>query len=95
MRIDNAQVDYLKTAIEKCLPDAEVYLFGSRVRDYLKGGDIDLLIIGSRQLTDQEKRDVKIGFYKNFEERKIDLVSFTKEDPAPFKQLALMEAKRL
>jgi len=39
----------------------------------------------------QEKRDIKISFYKKFGEQKIDLVSLKTGDPAPFKQLAESE----
>jgi predicted nucleotidyltransferase len=94
VRIDPVHAEYFKASIRRFLPDAELYLFGSRARDELKGGDIDLLVLGPRELSDQEKRDIKIGFYKAFGERKIDIVSFTKDDPAPFKQLALMEAEK-
>ena len=41
---------------------------------------VDILIIGDRKLTGQEKRDIKIAFYKQFGEQKIDLVSYTKAD---------------
>ncbi len=50
---------------------------------------------GGRELNDQEKREIKISFYKKFGEQKIDIVSFERNDPAPFKQLALLEAQRL
>lgn len=95
MRLDLSQREFIKSAILACLPDADVYLFGSRVCDQKKGGDIDILVIGGRALSDQEKREMKIAFYKVFGEQKIDIVSFQKNDPVPFKQLALMEAQRL
>ena len=70
MRLDPIHADFFKTAVKAYLPDAVVYLFGSRTKDHLRGGDIDLLVSGSRQLTDQEKRNVKIAFYKKSENRK-------------------------
>ena len=95
MRIESAHAEYFKEAVRQFIPDAELYLFGSRTRDDLKGGDIDILVIGLRELNDQEKRDIKIGFYKAFGERKIDIVSFEKNDPSPFKQIALIDAVTL
>ena len=92
MRIDPVYAEHFKASVRRFLPDADLYLFGSRAKDDLKGGDIDLLVLGPRELSDQEKREIKIGFYKAFGERKIDIVSFAKNDPAPFKQLALLEA---
>ena len=92
MRLDPDQAAFFKTAVRSFLPDAQVYLFGSRAQDDLRGGDIDLLVTGHRELSGQEKRDIKIAFYRRFGERRIDIVSFRKDDPAPFRQLALMEA---
>jgi predicted nucleotidyltransferase len=66
------------------LPDADVYLFGSRADDKLSGGDIDILVIGEKALTSQEKRNVNIAFYKKFREQKLDIVSFKKDEPSNF-----------
>ena len=55
MRMDPAQAEYFKASVRRFLPDAELYLFGSRAKDDLKGGDIDLLVLGPRELSDQEK----------------------------------------
>ena len=91
MRISNAQLSLLKENIRRFLPDAKIYLFGSRADSKKRGGDIDILIVGERILSLQEKRDIKISFYKKFGEQKIDLVSFETKDPAPFKQIAESE----
>lgn len=88
MRLSPEQSICLKEQIQRCLPSAKVYLFGSRVDNKKRGGDIDILIVGERVLSLQEKRDIKISFYKEFGEQKIDLVSFEIEDTAPFKQIA-------
>jgi len=77
------------------LPDATVYLIGSRTNDRLKGGDIDILVIANRQLTGQEKRNVKIAFYKKHGQRKIDIVSFKKGEKSTFKDLVLLESVAL
>ncbi len=95
MRVKKEHVAFLKQAIKKYLPDAEVYLIGSRVDDKLKGGDIDILVTGEKALSGQEKRNVKIAFYKKFGEQKIDIVSFKRDDPANFKELALIESVKL
>ena len=92
MRLDVDQAEFFKVAVRSLLPDGQVFLFGSRARDDLKGGDIDLLVTGHRELNGQEKRDIKIAFYKKFGEQRIDIVSFRKDDPAPFRQLAMMGA---
>ena len=95
MRVKNEQVAFLKQSIKKYLPDADLYLIGSRANDKLKGGDIDILVIGEKALTGQEKRNVKITFYKEFGEQKIDIVSFKRGEPSNFKELALIESVKL
>jgi len=95
LRLSQPKTDFLKKAITQYLPDASVYLFGSRTNDDQRGGDIDILIVGNRKLTDQEKRNIKIAFYKQFSEQKIDLVSYTNTDDANFKKIALMEGIKL
>jgi len=45
VRVKNEHVVFLKQSIKKYLPDADLYLIGSRENDKLKGGDIDILVI--------------------------------------------------
>ena len=95
MRVKKKQIEFLKRMVESVLPNASVFLFGSRVSDDLKGGDIDILILGERQLTRQEIRGIKIAFYKKFGEQKIDIVSFKREKYSTFKEIAMLEAVQI
>lgn len=52
---------------------ASIFLFGSRVYDEAKGGDIDILII-SEKIGFAEKIKIKTGIFKEIEEQKIDLI---------------------
>ena len=92
MRLKPQQAELLKQKIQAYLPDAQVYLFGSRVEDAQKGGDIDILVLADRPLSFQEKFVVKLAFYQRFGEQKIDIVSFTRSDEITFKQIALLNA---
>ncbi len=95
MRIKKKQSKFLKESIQEYLQGPSVYLIGSRAKDSLKGGDIDVLVIGDRQLTNQEKRNIKIAFYKEFGEQKIDLISFKHDDQSSFKDYALLDSVEL
>ena len=95
MRVKNEQAEFLKQAISRYLPDAAVYLIGSRANDKLKGGDIDILVIAEKELTGQDKRNIKLSFYKEFGEQKVDIVSIKKDEPSNFKELALLESVKL
>ena len=95
MRIKKLHTIFLKQLIQDYVPGSSVFLIGSRANDSLKGGDIDILVMGDRQLTGQEKRNVKIAFYKEFGEQKIDLVSFKSDDQSSFKDYALLDSVEL
>ena len=95
MRVKDKHVEFLKRSIKGFLPDAAVYLIGSRANDNLKGGDIDILVIGEKKLTGQEKRNIKLAFYKELGEQKIDIVSFKTDEPSNFKELALLDSVKL
>ena len=95
MRVNKQHTEFIKQSIIQYLPDAKVYLFGSRVHDDQKGGDIDILVIGEKELTGQDKRGIKIAFYKKFGEQKIDIVSIKKNEPSNFSELALLESVKL
>lgn len=92
MRVNISKIEFIKQSIKAYVPDAEIYLIGSRINDNLKGGDIDILVIGKTELSGQEKRNVKIAFYKKFGEQKLDIVSFTHDESSNFKELALLES---
>jgi predicted nucleotidyltransferase len=95
VRVNKIQAEFLKKSIKGYLPDAAVYLIGSRAKDKLKGGDIDILVIAEKELTGQDKRDIKLSFYKEFGEQKIDIVSFKRDESSTFKELALLESVKL
>jgi predicted nucleotidyltransferase len=45
MRLPEAERQAILNAVRSEDPDAVVYLFGSRVDDAARGGDIDLLVL--------------------------------------------------
>lgn len=89
MRVEKEKLQFIKKCVQKNIGTAAVYLFGSRTNNNKKGGDIDILVIGTRRLKLSEKIDIRIGFYKKFGEQKLDIVSFSKNENNSFKSLAL------
>ena len=57
----------------------KLYLFGSRVYDNKKGGDIDLLIETEELIDMQTQIKFLAAIYKNITQRKIDLLIKTPE----------------
>jgi predicted nucleotidyltransferase len=93
MRLSEYEVDVIKQSVYTIDPAASVYLFGSRVDDSQKGGDIDLLII-SKKIKPSDKIDLKAAIFKKLEEQKIDIV-VTEDIEKPFVKLALKQGVML
>ncbi|MEI8161996.1 MAG: nucleotidyltransferase domain-containing protein [Betaproteobacteria bacterium] len=74
-------------------PQADVYLFGSRVNDGARGGDIDLLVL-SRRIDLMAKLDILGNLHRRIGDRKIDLVVYPDLDQ-PFARIAVAEGIRL
>ena len=68
MRLDQTQKKALKIALQNLKIGDEVFLFGSRVDDAKRGGDIDLLIF-SQQPSFELSRKIIRDFFKHCEEK--------------------------
>jgi len=74
MRLSSYELEAIKNTFKSIFNTGEIYLFGSRVKNDLKGGDIDLYI----KTLDDNKVKKKIEFLVNLknkiDEQKIDVV---------------------
>lgn len=91
MRMKPQEIEVIKSIISKNLGEVEIYLFGSRVNDNAKGGDIDILIIGQAERNPKAMSRIRIELEEKLGEQKIDLVYQPKNQMTPFGQLAVME----
>jgi len=78
MRLSQKEVDFIKSKILEFIPDAEIYIFGSILKDTVKGGDIDIFIITKQtpdfitkstlkfELERRVYRPVDLVFHKDF-----------------------------
>jgi len=48
VRIKPKEQSIIRESIQALDPESAIYLFGSRVNDHAKGGDIDLLVISDK-----------------------------------------------
>ena len=95
MRISKEQIELLKKNILTLLPNAVIYLFGSRVDNNKKGGDVDIMVLSDRELGWKEKSLIKYRYFEKFGEQKIDIVSFLFNEKDPFKQITIEEGIKL
>jgi uncharacterized protein len=88
MRLSENEKEIIKKTILAFDEESKVYLFGSRVDDTKKGGDIDLLIFSSK-ISYEDIRKIKGLLWEKIGEQKIDIVLADEADP--FVKIALRE----
>lgn len=90
MRLDALEKEALRFALNDF--KGEVYLFGSRLDETKKGGDIDVLLIPKKKVNPLRlSLKIQARFFSKCEE-KIDVVAY---QDTPFCREILKNAKRL
>lgn len=89
MRLNQYEIQSIKDVVYSLDSNARIYLFGSRVDDDKRGGDIDLLIM-SEKLTGRNVRKVRLALYDRIGEQKIDII-IASDLRKPFTRLAVEE----
>lgn len=77
MRITEGQAQSIKDIVASLIdPGVEVWLFGSRVDDYAKGGDIDILVVSKHDIDELVFVAAKISTQVSrlFHGRKTDVI---------------------
>ena len=73
MRLTKTQISTIKSIIQSYDKDAEIRLFGSRVDDTKRGGDIDLIVV-SHKLKYGDKLLIRSELKEHLGDRKIDII---------------------
>ncbi|MBL0687803.1 MAG: nucleotidyltransferase domain-containing protein [Sulfurospirillum sp.] len=89
MRLTQYEIVSIKKTFLEVFKHGSIYLFGSRVDDTKKGGDIDLFIVLNYKLSidnilDKRKK-FKISLYDKIGEQKIDVI-IAKDKTRPIEQ---------
>jgi predicted nucleotidyltransferase len=93
MRLSEEEIG-VKDSVERLDREAELYLFGSRLDDRARGGDIALLI-RSQKLGRKELRRIRLDFFARFGEQKLDLILDDGHNDDPFIRLVNPEIQKL
>lgn len=71
------------------------YLFGSRVDDAKKGGDIDIIVLSESKIHHTEIFKMKMEFCSKFGAQKLDIINLEFDNTTEFKKHVLSYAKLL
>ena len=93
MRLSNSEIKVIRSVIAKYDNAAKVRLFGSRVDDNKRGGDIDLLVF-SNKLRFEENIKIKAKLKELLGDQKIDII-IAKDRSNPFVDLVYDESIRI
>ncbi len=93
MRLTPTEHQAISHAIHQVDAEALIYLYGSRVDDHARGGDIDLLVLSSK-IDLMKKLDILAQLHLSLGERKIDLSVYSDTTP-PFARIAIQSGVRL
>ena len=74
MRLTQNEIKIIKSNILAHITDAKIMLFGSRVDDNKRGGDIDIFVQTAQSVTLKEQLQILAGFELDGILRKVDLV---------------------
>jgi predicted nucleotidyltransferase len=91
MRLEQEQIRVLKHKLKSLCADAKLYLFGSRIDDTKRGGDIDLLVV-SKSLNKKDLRALRLEFFKYFGEQRLDIILDDGKFRNPFSKLIIKRA---
>lgn len=94
MRLSQEEIKILKHKLFSISKNAKIFLFGSRIDDMKKGGDIDILILDDT-LSLKDLRSLRIEFFKKFGEQKLDIVLDKMNPVNPFTKHILNKAIQL
>ena len=91
MRLTQQEIKAIKKTFKEVFKEGNIYLFGSRVDDTKRGGDIDLYVDTPLRLNTRESLEKKSKFrlklYELIGEQKIDIVVSKDKDRSIEKEI--------
>lgn len=93
MRLSKNEIKAIRSVITKYDDSAKIRLFGSRVDDNKRGGDIDLLVF-SDKLRFVENLKIKVKLKELLGDQKIDII-IARDRSNPFVDLVYDESVRI
>lgn len=96
MRLTSQQIWIVSQVVKQIAGDgADIFLFGSRLNDQARGGDVDILVEVDRQLGRIEQAKIKMELEQMLGLPVDLLIHSKKAKPTPFQSIARAHAARL
>src|SRR5205823_5120750 len=75
VRLKPFEQQAIRETVHQFLPEARVYLYGSRVDDAKRGGDIDIMIVDDQPISFQTVGKIRWRLWEIIGEQKIDILA--------------------
>ncbi|PRY73011.1 nucleotidyltransferase domain-containing protein [Halomonas ventosae] len=94
MRLTRSQRDIVLAGVKTQLgKEVEVHVFGSRLDDTRRGGDLDLLLVSNRPVSLLARAELKQALEAQLQ-LPVDIVTYTQgAEPTPFQAMALRQSR--
>ena len=92
MRLTSFEQQSIRDTVRQFLPDAMVYLYGSRVDDAKRGGDIDLMIVNPVPVSRKAVNDIRWRLWEILGEQKIDILGEQESNLSTFARMVSFDA---
>jgi predicted nucleotidyltransferase len=91
MRLTELEQKSIRDTVRQFLPNAKVYLYGSRVDDAKRGGDIDLMIVDPELVPRRVITQIRDQLWQLIGEQKIDILGEKAGDLSLFAETVIDE----
>ena len=87
MRLTDFEQRTIRETVRQFLPNAKVYLYGSRTDDAKRGGDIDLMIVDKEPVSHKAIGEIRWRLWELIGEQKIDILGEQEGNLSTFAQM--------
>ncbi|MFI5201634.1 MAG: nucleotidyltransferase domain-containing protein [Candidatus Kapaibacterium sp.] len=92
MRLTEFERKSIRDTVRQFLPNANVYLYGSRVDDSKRGGDIDLMIVDKEPVPRKTVGEIRWKLWEILGEQKIDILGEQENNLSTFARMVSFDA---
>ncbi|HEY3874897.1 MAG TPA: nucleotidyltransferase domain-containing protein [Candidatus Kapabacteria bacterium] len=92
MRLTSFEQQSIRETVRQFLPNAKVYLYGSRVDDSKRGGDIDIMIVNPEPVLRKTVGEIRWRLWERIGEQKIDILGEQENNLSTFARMVSFDA---